>query len=255
MPIQSYLMMYFAGSGWQYGKRKISAMSNEQFNKLTSESLLAQHSIELKNMLPTLDKTLDDVTPLIKTLVEQYGDFVREAIKAIPDAIGNIFQQSGQVGQGTLTNVRLSQGSQQFQRDRELYAGGAPSLYQQDIQRQQQREIERRAKQSELERIARDAEALRNKLARESQKTQDVSKFLTIREKTKQFVGKKAGQSVIMQRNRLIKRIAEQRALIKQHSPKTGQRGRFNPQKRNSAIINMRDLQIALTILLKRYRF
>ncbi len=40
MPIQSYLMMYFAGSGWQYGKRKISAMSNEEFNKLTPEQLL-----------------------------------------------------------------------------------------------------------------------------------------------------------------------------------------------------------------------
>ncbi len=119
MPIQSYMMMYFAGSGWQYGKRRISAMSNEQFNKLTPEELLKQHSIELKNMLPTLDKTLDDVTPLIKILVEQYGDFVREAIKAIPDAIGNIFQgTSGNVqnSQFGITQVRLDQSSQQFQR-------------------------------------------------------------------------------------------------------------------------------------------
>ncbi len=111
MPIQSYLMMYFAGSGWQYGKRRISAMSNEQFNKLTPEELLKQHSIELKNMLPTLDKTLDDVTPLIKTLVEQYGDFVREAIKAIPDAIGNIFKPttgSIQDSQFGITNVRYT---------------------------------------------------------------------------------------------------------------------------------------------------
>ncbi len=120
MPIQSYLMMYFAGSGWQYGKRRISAMSNEQFNKLTPEELLQQHSIELKNMLPTLDKTLNDVTPLIRTLVEQYGDFVREAIKAIPDAIGNIFQgTSGNVQQSQfgITQVRLDQSSQQFQRN------------------------------------------------------------------------------------------------------------------------------------------
>ncbi len=87
MPIQSYLMMYFAGSGWQYGKRKISAMSNEQFNKLTPEDLLAQHSIELKNMLPTLNKTLNDVTPLVKTLIIQYGDFIKEALHAIGPAI------------------------------------------------------------------------------------------------------------------------------------------------------------------------
>ncbi len=90
MPIQSYLMMYFAGSGWQYGKRKISAMSNEQFNKLTSEELLMQHSIELKNMLPTLERSLNDVTPLVRILIEQYGDFIKEALKAIPQAVQNV---------------------------------------------------------------------------------------------------------------------------------------------------------------------
>lgn len=100
MPIQSYLMMYFAGSGWQYGKRKISAMSNEQFNAMTPEGLLQQHSIELKNMLPTLDKTLNDVSPLIATLIEQYGDFIREAIKAIPQAVTNIFQPATTIGGG-----------------------------------------------------------------------------------------------------------------------------------------------------------
>ncbi len=92
MPIQSYLMMYFAGSGWQYGKRKISAMSNEQFNKLTPEELLKQHSIELKNMLPTLKQALQDVSPLIETLIVQYGDFVKRAIEAVPKATAQILE-------------------------------------------------------------------------------------------------------------------------------------------------------------------
>ncbi len=62
-------------------------------------------------MLPTLDKTLDDVTPLIATLIEQYGDFVREAIKAIPAAVGNLFQQSG-TGQGSdIFGVRYDPGA------------------------------------------------------------------------------------------------------------------------------------------------
>ncbi len=96
MPIQSYLMMYFAGSGWQYGKRKISAMSNQEFNDLTPQALLQQHSDELKDVLPTLEKTLDDVTPLIGTLIAQYGDFIREAIKAVPEFAGNVFgEQAG----------------------------------------------------------------------------------------------------------------------------------------------------------------
>ncbi len=109
MPIQSYLMMYFAGSAWQFGKRKISAKSNEEFNKLTMKTLLEEHTIELKSVIPTLEKSMDDVTPLIRILIEQYGDFVREAIRALPEAIGNIFQgTSGSVQQSQfgITQVR-----------------------------------------------------------------------------------------------------------------------------------------------------
>ncbi len=84
MPIQSYLMMYFAGSGWQYGKRKISAMSNEEFNKLDMKTLLEQHTMELKSIQPTLEGALRDINPLIKILIEQYGEFIRIAIDTIP---------------------------------------------------------------------------------------------------------------------------------------------------------------------------
>ncbi len=111
MPIQSYLMMYFAGSGWQYGKRKISAMSNEQFNKLTPEQLLQQHSIELKNMLPTLEKSLNDVTPLVKILIEQYGDFIIEAIKVMPKVVENVGAGLGKqifdIGEGSLLDLLI----------------------------------------------------------------------------------------------------------------------------------------------------
>ncbi len=101
MPIQSYLMMYFAGSGWQYGKRRISAMSNEEFNALTPESLIAQHSDELKRIMPTLEKSLNDITPLIRILIEQYGDFIKEALKALPQALLNAIGQGG----GEFSNI------------------------------------------------------------------------------------------------------------------------------------------------------
>ncbi len=91
MPIQSYLMMYFAGSAWQFGKRKISAKSNEEFNKLTMKTLLEEHTMELKSVIPTLEKSLDDVTPLVAILIEQYGDFIKAALAAVPQAVANIF--------------------------------------------------------------------------------------------------------------------------------------------------------------------
>ncbi len=90
MPIQSYLMMYFAGSAWQFGKRKISAKSNEEFNNLTMKTLLEEHTMELKSVIPTLERSLNDITPLIRILIEQYGDFIKEAIKATPVAIQNV---------------------------------------------------------------------------------------------------------------------------------------------------------------------
>ncbi len=106
MPIQSFLMMYFAGSGWQYGKRKISAKSNEEFNKLTMQELLMQHSVELKSILPTMEKTMNDVTPLVRVIIEQYGDFIKEALAALPKALQNIIG-----GGGEFENVPTTGGS------------------------------------------------------------------------------------------------------------------------------------------------
>ncbi len=247
MPIQSYLMMYFAGSGWQYGKRKISAMTNEQFNKLTPEELLKQHSIELKNMLPTLDKTLDDVTPLIKTLVEQYGDFVREAIKAIPDAIGNIFQ-------GTAGNVQNSQfGVTQVRYTRS-------------------QEGERESTKEYWEQVARDAWKQASSIPSPKQKIypkynppvltreQQVSAFgsttiipqLSITEQQRQ-TKRKAGQSQILERKLLITQIKGYSLKIKEMQDARG----FSAKSTNYriAVAQFQAIQQRLVNLLSRYQF
>ncbi len=86
MPIQSYLMMYFAGAGWQIGKRKMSAIPNTEFNKMSINDLLKGFTADLRETIPTLIKSMNDVTPLIEVLIKQYGDFVKEAIAALPQA-------------------------------------------------------------------------------------------------------------------------------------------------------------------------
>ncbi len=108
MPIQSYLMMYFAGSAWQFGKRKISAKSNEEFNKLTMKTLLEEHTMELKSVIPTLEKSLNDVTPLVGVLIEQYGDFIKEALRAVPQALQNAIG-----GGGEFANIPTTSGTGQ----------------------------------------------------------------------------------------------------------------------------------------------
>ncbi len=84
MPIQSYLMMYFAGAGWQIGKRKISAIPNEEFNKMSANDLLKGFTADLRETIPTLESSMQDITPLVNILVKQYGDFAREIINVVP---------------------------------------------------------------------------------------------------------------------------------------------------------------------------
>ncbi len=84
MPIQSYLMMYFAGAGWQIGKRKISAIPNDKFNNMSANDLLKGFTADLRETIPTLESSLQDVTPLVRILIEQYGDFIKEILKVTP---------------------------------------------------------------------------------------------------------------------------------------------------------------------------
>ncbi len=117
MGAQSFIMMYQAGEGWQYGKRKISAMSNEEFNKLTPNMVLEKQAIVLRQALPTIQKSMDDMTPMISTIIAQYGDFIREAIKALPELAANIFQQGGTGTSASITNVRLDASGLATQRE------------------------------------------------------------------------------------------------------------------------------------------
>ncbi len=84
MPIQSYLMMYFAGAGWQIGKRKISAIPNKEFNKMSANDLLKGFTGDLRETIPTLEASLQDVTPLVRILIEQYGEFMKAILTVTP---------------------------------------------------------------------------------------------------------------------------------------------------------------------------
>ncbi len=89
MGTQSFIMMYQAGEGWQYGKRKQSALSNEEFNKQTPLSIMNRQRQELINALPSIQDSMNAMTPLVGKIVEQYGDFAKEILAAAPQAFKN----------------------------------------------------------------------------------------------------------------------------------------------------------------------
>ncbi len=267
MPIQSYLMMYFAGSGWQYGKRKISAMSNEQFNKLTPEELLQQHSIELKNMLPTLEKSLNDVTPLVKILIEQYGDFIVEALKVTPKVVQQV---TTGVKEFVTEEVTGEDSFLAYLKSLNLF----PNLPSAEARRGSLQTIgaTQQFTTSSSSTVARAREQARQKQLSYELQLREKQKFSREFEKTKQLIAqlsvieqartskRKAGQSQIMERKKLI-------GLI---STFTSQINSFKRRSANSTsgilktamkvkiqqrVIFIRKQQQLLVNLLTRYRF
>ncbi len=80
MGSQSAVMMKMAGEQWQYGKRRISAMTNEEFNKLTPIKLYEIETSELRAMIPLMQESMRDMnklTPIIVTeMIKMFEDFV-----------------------------------------------------------------------------------------------------------------------------------------------------------------------------------
>ncbi len=92
MGAQSFIMMYQAGEGWQFGKRKQSAMSNEEFNKQTPLSVMLRQQMELGKAIPSIADSMNSMTPLVGDIVKQYGDFIKQIISVTPQVAQNVFQ-------------------------------------------------------------------------------------------------------------------------------------------------------------------
>ncbi len=111
MATQSMVMGDAFGRAFQYGKRKISAMSNEEFNKTTLEEQASQMFQAYKNIIPDLSSAIDASTDLQNKVISEMllilpkllssldptntinttGGNRDEILKPIVDFIGNIF--------------------------------------------------------------------------------------------------------------------------------------------------------------------
>ncbi len=87
MGSQSAVMMKMAGEQWQYGKRRISAMSNEDFNKMTPLKLFQIETQELKQMIPLMEDSMKSMNQLTPMIVKEMVDLVKVFIEVAPDYI------------------------------------------------------------------------------------------------------------------------------------------------------------------------
>jgi len=87
MGIQSAVMAKQFGENFQYGKRRISAMSNEEFNKLTPEKLQNNANAELKSMIPSMQEAVIEMrtfqTFLISEFIKMIGDALNQGFSDV----------------------------------------------------------------------------------------------------------------------------------------------------------------------------
>ncbi len=98
---QSLAMGEAFGKGFQYGKRKISSMSNEEFNKLNFQQLSESIATDYKVMIPSMEQSIRASDKLQSAVIQEMGDL----IKSIPSEILDFFKG----GSSTSSSKRLRQ--------------------------------------------------------------------------------------------------------------------------------------------------
>ncbi len=88
MATQSLVMGHAFGEAFQYGKRKISAMSNEEFNKYTPKDMADGMFVSYKMILPSLKESINDSTELQNFIVAKLLDMPREIFGSLFGAVG-----------------------------------------------------------------------------------------------------------------------------------------------------------------------
>lgn len=91
MAMQSFAMMYAAGTGWQYGKRKISSMTNEQFNPLTPVELNSMVLGSIHEMIPSFQQSSLDMREMNKVIFEEMRKMISDATSFFGELVFGMF--------------------------------------------------------------------------------------------------------------------------------------------------------------------
>ncbi len=91
---QSFAMGEAFGKGFQYGKRRVSSMTNEEFNKSSGASMFKETTADIKQMIPSMKNSMHDFsllqTDIIKELITYVGQLPKEVLPTIAESVGNI---------------------------------------------------------------------------------------------------------------------------------------------------------------------
>ncbi len=250
MGIQSAVMMKQAGENWQYGKRRISAMSNDEFNVLTPQKLNQNNNEEIRSMIPDMKQAIIDMRDFQDFILVEVIELIRRGLET---GLGAIFglspTQSNEFFGGTpppthdLTPVPDTVVHDQGSPTHTTGAiGTADYKYHQEQFRIKQEKLAREKKQ---------------RLVDQQSTNKEIDKIIIATPKPT----RKAGQSQRNERNMLIKKINDAHINIKTQQARIDSNpnaGPANLQRLNQIKLNrdiIRKTQLLLAQLLQRYQF
>ncbi len=250
---QSLAMGEAFGKGFQYGKRKISSMSNEEFNKLDFRELSESLATDYRVMIPSLVESIKASDRLQDAVFKALADVIKDIPSQILDFFGDV---TGANNRASLDATTTSTSASSFGEITQVRAGSGLG----DIRKQQEESLAQQ-KQTEEQRL----EAIRRNTARVNQERRDAEAraktALEAKLKREELALKaevaktgvvtsqqkrQAGQSQINQRNLLIQQIS---TISKQLS------SNVSPTVKTGFKVRLRQFQAQLTILLQRYKF
>ncbi len=110
MAAQSFAMGHAFGTSFQYGKRKISSMTNEEFNALTPTMLHDDLQADVRAMIPSLNQSFDRMErfqiEIIQSMLDTFVLALQEFGKFL---VGGGKAAVGQVQEGFNTDVTTVQ--------------------------------------------------------------------------------------------------------------------------------------------------
>jgi len=85
---QSMMMGDAFGKAYQYGKRKISAMTNEEFNKLTTGDLGREILTDYTAIIPSMTQAIKQSTTFQSFIIHELAEIVKNLPKDLVEGLG-----------------------------------------------------------------------------------------------------------------------------------------------------------------------
>ncbi len=99
MAAQSFAMGEAFGKGFQYGKRKVSSMTNEEFNTKTGASLYAETTVDINNMIPSMKNQMSNFALLQSDIIKEMIGYLRQLPSDVVSGLLGGGGSAGSVGE------------------------------------------------------------------------------------------------------------------------------------------------------------